>query len=72
MSNVYSLPLPPLTVNRAFIDEFISANPPCFALGMIEERKKQSGFLAFRPNEAIPTAAATVSVTPCSTMRISR
>jgi len=54
MSNVYSLPLPTLTVNKIFINEFISADPPCFALGMIEERKRKCGFLALRPGETIP------------------
>lgn len=54
MSNVYSLPLPTLTVNRTFINEFISASPPCFALGMVEARKKQCGFLALLPGETIP------------------
>jgi hypothetical protein len=53
MSKVYSL-LPKLTVNEQFINEFISAQAPCFALGLVEERKRQCGFLALRPNEVIP------------------
>jgi hypothetical protein len=53
MSKVYSL-LPKLTVNGQFINEFISAQAPCFALGLVEERKRQCGFLALRPNEVIP------------------
>ena len=54
MGNVYSLPLPPLTVNKGLIREFLSEDPPCFALGMIEERTRHCGFLALRPDEAIP------------------
>ena len=53
MSKVYSL-LPKLTVNEQFMNEFISAQAPCFALGLVEERKRQCGFLALRPNEVIP------------------
>ncbi len=53
MSKVYSL-LPKLTVNGQFMNEFISAQAPCFALGLVEERKRQCGFLALRPNEVIP------------------
>src|ERR1039457_1614909 len=46
--------LPKLTVNRQFMGEFLSADAPCFALGMVEERKRRCGFLALRPEEAIP------------------
>ena len=48
MSNIYHL-LPRLIVNSRFIDEFISAQAPCFALGLVEERKQTCGFLALRP-----------------------
>jgi hypothetical protein len=54
MRSVYPLPLPALTVNKTFIKEFISADPPRFALGMIEERKRKCSFLALRPGETIP------------------
>ena len=40
---------PALTVNRSFMRAFLAADPPCFALGMVEERQEQSGFLALRP-----------------------
>jgi len=53
MSEVYPL-RPKLTVNRQFMHEFISAETPCFALGVVEERKRQCGFLALRPHEVIP------------------
>jgi hypothetical protein len=53
MSNVYPL-LPRLTVNGAFIDEFLAAPAPCCALGLVEERKRTCGFLAIRTNEIIP------------------
>ncbi len=55
MSNVYSF-LPKLTVNRQFIGDFLAAQSPCFALGLVEERKQQRGFLALRPGETIPSA----------------
>ncbi len=45
---------PKLTVNRSFIQQFVDAEPPCFALGLVEEQNRQSGFLALRPEEAIP------------------
>jgi hypothetical protein len=53
MSNIYPL-LPRLVVNSRFIDEFISAEAPCFALGLVEERKQTCGFLALRPRIVIP------------------
>ena len=34
--------------------EFVSAGAPCFALGLVEEGKRQCGFVALRPGEAIP------------------
>jgi len=34
--------------------EFVSADTPCFALGMVEERKRQCGFVALRPGAIIP------------------
>ena len=46
--------LPRLTVNRRFMSEFIAADPPCFALGMVEERQRQYGLLALRPGKIIP------------------
>ncbi len=46
---------PKLIVNRSFMREFIDANPPCFALGLVEEQNRQSGFLALRPEDAIPS-----------------
>lgn len=53
MSNVTHL-LPTLTVNRQFIDDFLAARTPSFALGMIEERNKKLGLLTLRPNAIIP------------------
>ena len=43
-----------LTVNRHFIDEFITAPLPCCALGVVEERKRQCPFIALRPDKIIP------------------
>ena len=53
MSNVRPL-LPKLALHRQFIDDFVAARPPCFALGMIEERKQKLGLLALRSGEIIP------------------
>ncbi|MCH8291388.1 hypothetical protein IH992_09835 [Candidatus Poribacteria bacterium] len=46
--------LPTLTVNRSFIAEFIDADAPCVAMGMIQENDQQYGLLALRPSEPIP------------------
>jgi hypothetical protein len=53
VSSVYPFP-PKLTMNGQFIRDFIAAESPCFALGLVEERKRQCGFLALRPDEVIP------------------
>ena len=52
--------LPTLTVNRQFMREFIDADTPCFALGMVEEHGRQCGFLALRPEEEIPSEVSNV------------
>jgi len=49
-----NLCLPTLTVNRAFIGEFLDAKAPCLAMGMVEESARPSGLLALRPSESIP------------------
>lgn len=46
--------LPTLTVNRSFMRELLAADAPCFALGLVEERQRLCGFLALRPETAIP------------------
>jgi len=46
--------LPTLTVNKAFMKTFLSSAPPCAALGLIEERGVELGFLAVRPDVPIP------------------
>ena len=53
MGEVYRF-LPNLGVNRQFMSDFLSATTPCFALGLLEERKRPCGFLALRPNEVVP------------------
>jgi hypothetical protein len=55
MRHVQSV-LPVLTVNRSFIQEFLAADTPCFALGLVEERKQRWELLALRPADAIPSA----------------
>ena len=59
VSNVYPF-LPKLTMNGQFIRDFIAADSPCFALGLVEERKRQCGFLALRPDEVIPPEISAV------------
>jgi hypothetical protein len=49
-----------LTVNRSFIRDFLAAESPCFALGLIEERRHIGGFLALRPPTVIPPAITDV------------
>jgi hypothetical protein len=56
LSNVRPL-LPRLIVNGTFIRDFLAADAPCFALGVVEERKQQFGFLALRPDVPIPDHA---------------
>ena len=45
-----------LTVNRPFIRDFLAAESPCFALGLVEEWRRLDGFLALRPPKAMPPA----------------
>ena len=45
-----------LTVNRPFIRDFLAAESPCLALGLVEEGRRLGGFLALRPPQAIPLA----------------
>ena len=54
MSNVHPL-MPKLIVNRQFIQDLCDAEKPCFAMGLVEERRRPCGFLGLRLNEAIPT-----------------
>ncbi len=56
MGNVHTF-LPKLTVNRLFVRDLIAANPPCFALGYVEERGSTSGFIALRPEAPVPTTS---------------
>ncbi len=46
---------PKLTAHRHFISDFMEAEVPCFALGMVEERGEKVGFLGIRPDVAIPS-----------------
>ncbi len=52
--------LPPLAVNRRFMSEFIAADPPCLALGLVEVGNTRCVLVAMRPEEALPR-----SVTAC-------
>lgn len=46
--------LPTLTLNRSFMQAFIAADPPCFAMGLVEEHGRPCGFLGLRPEVSIP------------------
>lgn len=46
--------LPELILNRRFIEDFVHAEAPCFALGLVEEHGKACGFLALRPEKDMP------------------
>ncbi len=52
--------LPKLVVNQDFMVEFTSSKAPCFGLGLVEEDTKSqpTGFLALRPDRAIPPAVS--------------
>jgi hypothetical protein len=47
---------PRLTVNGAFMNEFLAAPGPCFALGFVEVQQRTCGFLAIRPDALLPPA----------------
>jgi hypothetical protein len=44
----------PTRIRTKFMREFVSADAPCFALGLMEESKRRCGFVALRPGKAIP------------------
>lgn len=46
--------LPELAVNRSFMAEFLDAEPPCFALGLIEVGGTRCALVALRPEQPIP------------------
>ena len=46
--------LPPLTLNRQFINDFIEADAPCCALGLVRSDGTVSGFFAMKPEGAVP------------------
>ena len=45
---------PRMTVNAQLMADFVAADAPCFALGLVEEQKRCSGFLALRSDRPIP------------------
>jgi hypothetical protein len=48
---------PRMVVNSRFMSAFLAATAPSFGLGVVEERKQQTGFLAVRPDPPIPIEA---------------
>jgi hypothetical protein len=53
--STHSPDLPTLTVNRSFIEEFIAAQQPCCALGLVEVQNRQCAFVALHPETVIPS-----------------
>jgi len=53
-TNVVPL-LPKLALNRQLVEDLIAQDAPCFALGMVEERKQRFAALALRPGARIPS-----------------
>ena len=49
--------LPTLIVNKTFMREFLAADPPCFAFGMVEEGTRRCGFVTLRLDKPIPRQA---------------
>jgi hypothetical protein len=49
--------LPTLTMNRLFVGDLMAEEPPCFAMGYVEQRQALSGFFALRPEQTIPSAS---------------
>lgn len=54
-SNVINF-LPPLTFNKKFIEQFVAENLPCAALGIVETRGQQTGFLAIKTEKPLSDA----------------
>jgi hypothetical protein len=52
--SIHSPDLPTLIVNRSFMREFVAAQQPCCALGMIDVENRHCAFIAIRPHIAIP------------------
>ena len=46
---------PSLIVNRAFMQEFVSAQQSCCALGLVEVQNRQCAFIALKPHKTIPS-----------------
>ena len=44
-----------LVLNKSFVQDFIEFKDPCFAIGLVEENNKKTGFLIMRPDKLIPS-----------------
>ena len=53
--SINSSDLPSLIVNRAFMQELVSSQQPCCALGLVEAQNRQYAFIALKPHPAIPS-----------------
>jgi hypothetical protein len=61
MSNVFEF-RPKLVVSSLFMAEFVAAEAPCFALGLIEDRALPFGLIALKLAEPVPKATAAVGM----------
>ena len=50
--------LPPHTLNRQFVDDFIEADAPCCALGLVRSGDTQTGLFAMKPDGALPAGCS--------------
>jgi hypothetical protein len=46
--------VPELAVNRSFMSAFLAEDPPCLALGMVEEGTSRCALLALRLDQVLP------------------
>ena len=46
--------LPPITLNRKFINDFTDADAPCCALGLVRSGDTVTGFFAAKPESVVP------------------
>ena len=52
--------MPELAVNRPFMSAFLAEDPPCLALGMVEEGENRCALLALRLDRALPQQVSAV------------
>lgn len=45
-----------LTFNQKYLDDLMDEPAPCLSIGILQERKKEVGFILLRPEEEIPAS----------------